>query len=59
MSKPFQPHTRDAVTHSHTQMSHIAAGIAMFGFPVLRVEPCHPIAEVADCLSIESIEVTA
>ena len=44
MSKPFKPHTRDAVTHSHTQMSHIAAGIAMFGFPVLRVD-----TRVCDC----------
>jgi hypothetical protein len=40
MSKPFKPHTSDAV-HSHMQMSHIAAGIAMFGSNVLRVEPCH------------------
>jgi hypothetical protein len=46
MSKPFKPHTRDTV-HSHIQMSHIAAGIAMFGPNVLRVEPCHPFAELS------------
>jgi hypothetical protein len=56
MSKPFKPHTRDAVAHSHIQTNHIAAGIAMFGFPLLQVEPCHPLA-VGDCLSIESREV--
>ena len=59
MSKPFKPHTRDAVTHSHIQMSHIAAGDAMSGCNVLRVEPRYPFAEVADCLSIESTKVTA
>lgn len=58
MSKPFQPHTR-AVRHSHIHMSHIAAGNATSGCNVLRVEPRHSFAEVADCLSIESTKVAA
>jgi hypothetical protein len=43
MSRTFKPHPHNAVTHSHRQMSPIAAGVAVF--VPMRPEPCLPFAE--------------
>jgi hypothetical protein len=47
MSRTIKPHPRNAVTHSHRQMSPTAAGVAVFVSGVMRPEPRLPFAVVA------------